>query len=189
MNYFIYGLIFIFFSATLKVPFLNISVQFLPAFVGYLLIINPIKKYKKHESSFKEIEYLSIAMSLFTLIEFISVLIQFDIFNRSEWILNIITPLTTIVVPLFLAYRIIWSIRMIEEKHKYDWNTDSLVQLWTYLLIILSVNVFLNDSIFNFILTIASLLVKAWIIYSLTNTVRLAQASENEWYGIEETKI
>lgn len=173
MKYFVYGLVFIFFSGFIEIPYIELEIQILPAFIGYLLLIKPIRKYKTIEKSFEEIEYLSIAMVLFTFVEFISGIVQFDLMFKNEWVAEVLHPITTMVIPLFIAYRIIWSLRNIEVSQKLHMDTDSLTQLWIYLVIIFVVGLFLNDSLFISIATFASYVVKVLIIYYLSRSIKL----------------
>lgn len=173
MKYFVYGLVFIFFSIFVEIPYLDLEIQILPAFVGYLLLIKPIRTFKKIEKSFEEIEYLSIAMFIFTLIEFISGIVQFDLMFKNELVASILHPVSTMVIPLFITYRIIWSLRTIEFSKEIPMDTEPLTQLWIYLLIIFVVGLFLNDSLFISIVTLASYLVKAMIIFYLSRSIKL----------------
>ena len=178
MELFIYALIFIFFSTFVKIPGLEITIQILPAFIGYLILIFAIRKHKKTEPSFAEVEYLSIAMFFYTLIEFVSGLVEFDLMFKSEVVANLLYPITTIIIPLFITYRIIWSFRNLEFQNDLKLNTDLLTQLWAYLTILMIVNLILKDNVLTTIILVASLLVKAMIIYNLRKTIKIYKLSQ-----------
>lgn len=178
MEFFIYGLVFIFFSGTFTIPYIEFDLQILPAFIGYVLLLKPIRKYREVEKSFDEIYYLSIVMAIFTLIEFVSGVVQIDLMNKNQTVTQILQPITTLIVPLFVSYRIIWSIKRMEISHQVNLNTDILGQLWIYLAILFILVFFLNDAILLSIVSFASYGVKIVLVYNLAHTAKLYRKHE-----------
>lgn len=166
MDKILLGLIFIFFNLNLSFSFIiTINIDFLPDFVGYLLLYLGIKTFKNNSKHFKDIIPSTIILIVLSISIFI---INFLMFNINE-IIFFSLDIIMMLILIYILYKIIKGINVLEKIEERDYGTKLLYNTWkifSIVVFIVSLTIFISD-IYEKVLLIATIIVILMMIIFL----------------------
>lgn len=126
MKNFFLGFLFIF--VNLNVPFGEITINFLPEFLGYMFILRGIKEFKDYSPEFTKVEPFAKAMFIFSFLPFV-----FNVtgYNTGMAIALVISAVL-ITGHLYVSYGVVKGIMEIEINTQNDLLGDKLYSKWKY---------------------------------------------------------
>ena len=162
------GLIFIFFDFRLFLGILTVNL--LPDFVGYIIIYLGIKEMIKYSKKFREAIPSTIAgiclTSFFTLLNFFVINPSDSIFYSSG--------LVSMMLIIYISYKIILVIREIEINGNRKYNTKFLTNCWKAFTIVTLVSCLsIVFPAFYIVMSIASIIVIILYLISFHRTIKL----------------
>lgn len=105
------------------------SVDLLPDFVGYIILVNGFHELEQESSYFIKVRPYSIGMAVYT-----GILFVLDLFGASLNLsgLDFILGIIAIVALFYIAYCIVQGVKEMEASHGAFLNGDKLNSLWKW---------------------------------------------------------
>ncbi len=158
------GLIFIFFNFSIDFSFLiTIKLNFLPDFIGYILIYFGLKEMTKYSKKFKDLMPISIAMMILATI---SDSLSFFMININL-IINLVFNIALTSFLVYSLYKIIKEIKNIEKHEKNNYGSKLLSKTWWFFAISLYISYIIyfislitNKNLITTEITIISILIQ-----------------------------
>lgn len=158
MNYIFWGFFFIFFN--FNIHFGTSTINLIPIFVGYMLLIKGIDTLKHFSPRFKKIRGFCFGMAILTGTIFVIALLGISgRFNS----LFILIRLIAFTIGLYPQYHILRGIKDIGQKEAVSLKKDTLIWLW---LIVAAGNIL--GYIALYLGTVTQLNIVLWRLLSLT---------------------
>lgn len=136
MKQFFWGFFFIFFHFHLS--FNQHTLNLLPDFVGYLLLLQGAKALETESGRFKSVQPFTVGMAVYTAILWIGALLGAGGGTSGEplaWLLDLLS----LVVSLYIAWVLIQGVLEIEERRTAELNGGTLYQWWKGLVVLRAV--------------------------------------------------
>lgn len=130
MGKFFWGFFFIYLNFNLSVNAHTLNI--LPEFVGYFLLLQGLKELDEESGVFAGVRPFAVGMAVYTGILWVGALL--GITGTGSWLSTLLNLVST-AVSLYISWAIIQGIREMEERHEADFNSAGMLLAWKVLLV------------------------------------------------------
>lgn len=166
---FIFGILFIIIQFQVDFSFIPGTIEILPSFIGYYFIFKGAKRLGDKSHDLKDIQYLSLVLSLFTLTRFGAEILALDyesIYPYIRWINSIVVQQ---LLPLFITYKILWGIINIGDRQSLQIHQENIKVTFLYNVLVSVLVIILHGSSFVILPRVASFALYLVILYYIFN--------------------
>ncbi len=172
MKYIFWGFIFIFINFSFK--FNGSSIDVLPDFIGYILVINGLNEMMSKSILFAKAKPISIVMLIISSLIFVTDLLGITATLGS---LNYLRLIVCAILYLYMTYNIVMGVKDLEGKFLIHLDGDALKSNWTFFTIFYVLSIILAlVPLLNIVLLIVGFIANICFLIAFNN-------SKNQYYN------
>lgn len=161
MFYFVFGILFVYISYLVNIPFMP-GGFLIPDFIGYTIIALGLRQFKNKGKHFENFLYPTYAMIGFSILYYVTMLTKITV---NQYFITRLMELIINFGPLYIVYGVISGIKDLEVIDQVHLDSDKLITFWFYLLIVDTVGYFSSMSSLTSLTNLASLVLFIFLIY------------------------
>ena len=129
------GLFFVLLSISINIG--EISIDLIPDFIGYLLLISGLREFTAESGYFGKAAKLSIIFTVFSLALFVASIFGFSYSDEEIKLIPLLAEAVCSAAGIYTAYLICRGIDQLENHHLCSLNSDKLIISWKVMTVML----------------------------------------------------